>query len=355
MPPLIIGGGPAGSAAAIALAQHGIRATMFERDRDVGDAICGGFMSWRTLASLKRLGVEPSGHIVETLAIFANDRSIRARLPGGAIGLSRRSLDGTMRSVAAASGTAIEYGVTVREVNGRDVRLADETTLMRDAIFLATGKHDVRGLARPREDTDPTLGLRIRIPPHPRLTAIISNAIELHLFDRGYVGLVLQEDGSANLCLAVRKSRLQEANGNPETLLRQIGNATPLGERLAFAGAMTPDAIAAIPYGWRTGMTTPGLFRLGDQAAVIASLAGEGIGIAVASGIAAADAYARDGADAAVGYQRAFARRTRLPVQTASALWHAAERPNVVRVALPVLDSVPGLTGLAARLTRIGG
>ena len=36
--------------------------------------------------------------------------------------------------------------------------------------------------------------------------------------------------------------------------------------------------------------TEPGLFRLGDQAAVIASLAGDGIAVALASGAAAAHA-----------------------------------------------------------------
>ncbi|MEP6785250.1 MAG: FAD-dependent monooxygenase [Sphingomonadales bacterium] len=354
MPPLIIGGGPAGSAAAIALAQHGIRATLIERDRDIHDAICGGFMSWRTLGALKGLGVEPQGHTVTTLAIFAGNRVVRAPLPHAAIGLSRRALDGQMRATAAGAGANVECGVGVREIAGNHVHCADGATLESDAVFLAVGKHDLRGLARPRENVDPTLGLRIRIPSAPRLMALIANTIELHLFDRGYVGLVLQEDGSANLCLAVRKSRLAEAGGRPEALLRDIGNGTPLGDRLSFADVMTPDAIAAIPYGWRIGKTAPGLFRLGDQAAVIPSLAGEGIGIAVASGIAAANAYARGGAKAASDYQRSFAHRTRRPVTVASALWHSAERPQVARLAMPLISAFPGLTALAARLTRIG-
>ncbi|MBM3928865.1 MAG: FAD-binding protein, partial [Sphingomonadales bacterium] len=47
---LILGGGPAGAAAAIALAGHGIRAAILERTREQADALCGGFLSWRTLA-----------------------------------------------------------------------------------------------------------------------------------------------------------------------------------------------------------------------------------------------------------------------------------------------------------------
>lgn len=353
MPPLIIGGGPAGSAAAIALARHDIRATIIERDWKVRDAICGGFLSWRTLDALNTLGIVPKGHSVGTLALFAGDRQARVPLPGRAMGLSRRSLDTLMRDAVLAVGVGIEFA-TVREIEGNNVHLADGATLTNDAIFLASGKHDVRGLPRPRDDDDPALGLRIRIAPHPRLSALVGDAIELHLFDRGYVGIVLQEDGSANLCLTVRKSRLGEAGGRPDGLLSEIGNGTPLGDRLAFSDVMAPDAIAAVPYGWRATRGTPGVFRLGDQAAVIASLAGEGIGIAVASAIAAADAYARRGAEAAVDYQNAFARRTRRPVGIANALWHAAERPTVASLAIPLLTHIPGLATLAANLTRVG-
>jgi flavin-dependent dehydrogenase len=353
MPPLIIGGGPAGSAAAIALARHGVHATIIERDRDVRDAICGGFLSWRTLDTLKLLGLEPKGHPVGSLALFSGTRQARVPLPSRATGLSRRALDTLMREKAVTTGAAMEHA-TVRDIAGHDVHLTDGATLTNDAIFLASGKHDVRGVARPRDDADPALGLRIRIAPHPRLSALVGDAIELHLFDRGYAGLVLQEDGSANLCLAVRKSRLAEAGGRPDMLLREIGNGTSLGDRLAFADVIAPDAIAAVPYGWRAEATTTGVFRLGDQAAVIASLAGEGIGIAVASALAAADAYARDGSGAALDYQRAFARQTRRPVGIASTLWHAAERPVLAGIAIPFLGMVPGLANLAATLTRVG-
>ena len=156
--------------------------------------------------------------------------------------------------------------------------------------------------------TDPTLGLRVRLPAHPTLDRLVGDAIELHLFDRGYAGLVRQEDGSANLCLAVHRSRLAEA-GDPATLLAALAReCPPLGERLAF-GHGDADAVANVPYGWRAADTGPGLFRLGDQAAVIPSLAGEGMGIAIASGVRAAGAYLADGAGACCRYQRAFVPR----------------------------------------------
>ena len=167
-------------------------------------------------------------------AFFARDAKASAMLPGGAIGVSRRTLDSTMLAHAEALGAGVERGVTVKAWDGAPV-------------FLATGKYELRGLTRPKSEGDATLGLRLRLPPHPSLTRLIGGAIELHLFDRGYAGLVAQEDGSANLCLAVRKSRLVEAGGRPEALLSSIGRG-PLGERLAFADWSLPmDAIASVP------------------------------------------------------------------------------------------------------------
>jgi menaquinone-9 beta-reductase len=344
--PLILGGGPAGASAAIMLARSGAKPLILERQRVMGDALCGGFMSWHTLKSLSRLGVDPGGHPIDRVRIFAGDRRAEAMLPAGAVGLSRHRLDTMLLAQARTAGAGLEI-VTIKN--------ADE--LVTDSLFLATGKHDLRGLARPRLDTDDsTLGLRVKIGPHPRLAALIGSSIELHLFDRGYVGLLLQEDGRANLCLAVRKSRLAEAGGKPETLLRQLGDAVPaLGERLAFLD-MQPgaDAIASVPYGWRATETVAGVFRLGDQAAVIPSIAGEGNGIAIASGIAAAAAWASGGSATAPDYQRDFARRTRRPVAVAKWLWERGETPWSAALATRALTLAPFIAKSFARATRIG-
>lgn len=348
-PPLIVGGGPAGSAAALALAHAGVRACVIERQREFGDAICGGFVSWRTLHALRQLGITPPGHPVTRVRLFSGGRSADAPLPAGAVGLSRRVLDTLMLQAARDAGAAVEHD-QVREVTEGAVRIGTHVEPTA-TLFLASGKYDVRGTPRPRPPGDPTLGLRVRLPASPHLLRLLGDAIELHLFDRGYAGIVLQEDGSANVCLAVRKSRLTEAGGDPEALLRALGGEA-LGERLAFMpGGLPADAIAAVPYGWRARETEPRLYRLGDQAACIPSLAGEGIGIAVASGIAAAQAWTKG--VAAERFQRAFAARTARPVTTARLLWQAAERPSLAPLAVAALSRAPWLATLGAVLTRV--
>lgn len=348
--PVIVGGGPAGATAALALAQAGVRATVLERQRGFGDAICGGFLSWQTLAQLAKLGVTPQGQPIHRVAIFANDRRADALLPGRAIGLSRHTLDTMLLQAANEAGARVECGVSVKASEGATVQTSGGT-VQAETLFVATGKHDLRGIGRPRDSVDPTLGLRMRLPAHPALVQLVGDAIELHLFDRGYAGIVLQEDGSANFCLAVRKSRLHEA-GNAAALFAELG-AGPLGERLAFMPPAEPfDAIGAVPYGWRASDTSDGVWRLGDQAACIPSLAGEGIGIAIASGRLAAAQWLA-GANSRA-FQRSLARRTARPVTAAHAFWRLAEHPPAARVATRLLARVPALAALGARLTRIG-
>ncbi|MBY8824629.1 NAD(P)/FAD-dependent oxidoreductase [Sphingomonas colocasiae] len=355
---LIAGGGPAGAATAIMLARAGHAALVIERHRETGDALCGGFLSWRTRDTLDRLGIDRttlSGHAIARVRVFANGRTGEARLPGEAIGVSRRRLDGMLLARAEAMGGAIERGVAIRSAAPGSVELADGATIACEALFLATGKHDCRGLARPRPQGDPALGLRRRIAPAPQLSRLVGDAIELHLFRGGYAGLLLQEDGSANLCMAVRKSRLAEAGGDPERLMVMLAAESPaLAERLAHAGGTAAfDAIGSVPYGWRARDTEPGIFRLGDQAAVIPSLAGEGVGIALTSGMMAAAHWLREGAANSADFQRILATRTARPVRIAGLVAAAADT-RIGRPAGPIAIAVmPGLAALLAYATRI--
>lgn len=357
-PALIIGGGPAGAAVAILLADAGLPHLLIERTAVTGNALCGGFLSWRSLESLRALGIDPAAlnpTSLTTARLFVRDKIASAPLPQLAKGVSRHQLDSAMIALAAARGASIEHGIEARAVEAGLVQLKGGNTLAADTIFLATGKRDLRGLARPADaqEADPSLGLRVRLSPSPTLDRLVGGAIELHLFDRGYAGLNLQEDGSGNLCLAIHRSRLNEAGG-PEGLLQAIGaESAVLAERLAWRAPGAIDAVANVPYGWRLRSGTAGLFRLGDQAGVIPSLAGEGMGIAIASGIRAAQAYARGGAAAAPKFQRQLARDLARPMMVAGLIRAAAEHSAAAQRLLSIAKKAPILIDIAARLTRI--
>lgn len=347
--------------AATLLARAGAEPILIDRDAEVGDALCGGFMSWRTAVRLREAGLDLAdlgAQRITKLALFAGKRSAYADLPDTGFGLSRYALDTAMRRVAVEAGAQLEVD-RAREiswVNVGGVISGERQDWRSGSIFLASGKHDVRGLSRPRTDDDSALGIRIRIPGNAALTAMLANTIELHFFCGGYAGIVLQEDGSANVCLAVRKSLLAGAGGNPSALLDRLAERHPaFGERMCHAAPeVLVDSIGAVPYGWIARDTVPGLFRLGDQAAVIPSLAGEGMAIALASADMAVKHWLDGGAAEADNYQRAFAREAFRPVKTAQAIWKIAEKRRGGTLLTSVANIAPPLATLAMRASRIG-
>jgi flavin-dependent dehydrogenase len=338
---LIVGGGPAGCAAAIALARAGRSPLLVERSEGPRDVVCGGFLGWDALAALGRLGIDAASldaRPIRTLRLVAGRRALEAPLPRAAAGLSRRTLDGALIRAAAGAGAEVLRGRTARAAGDGAVRMEDGEELRGEMLVLATGKHELRGLERGADLASAPVGLRASVAA----AADLEGVVELHLFDGGYAGLLLQEDGRANLCLSVARATLRAAGGI-EALVAQLAHELPaLGSRIEDPGPWS--AVAGVPYGWRSGHADGPVVRVGDQAAVIASIAGDGVALALRSGAMAAEP----------GFQRRFARQARVPVVAAEMVRGAAERPVPRRALMGAIGAFPALAGLLARLTRIG-
>ena len=363
-PALIAGGGPAGAAAAILLAHGGAMPVIIERSREAHDVVCGGFVGPDAIAMLRRLRVDPAqlgARPISRVRLIAGTRTFETDLPFRAVGLSRRTLDAALLAQAAGAGAAVERGITIRHADPDDycLHLSDETVLGGEALFLATGKHDVRGLPRPATalGDDPALGLRIGLEPTPALSAALGGVVELHLLRDGYAGLLLLEDGRINLCLSVAQSRLTEAGGQPDRLIDALSREAPLlADRVASAGSRDAwSSVARVPYGWRQREGKANIYRLGDQGAVIPSLVGDGIAIALSSAVHAVNDYFRDGPEASGNWQRDFHRRTARPIRTAAALKWMGETPALAGLAMFLLRLSPAMVRWAASTTRIGG
>jgi flavin-dependent dehydrogenase len=222
-------------------------------------------------------------------------------------------------------------------------------------VFLATGKHELRGASRSRRGAG-FIGLKMYFKLAPSQREALRHHVELMLVPGGYAGLQLVEADRAVLCVLLPAARLRAVGGNWDALLDALTEESPhLLQRLAGARAMfdRPLAIAGLPYGYLhcpMQSKMPGLFRLGDQAAVIASLTGDGIALALASGSLAGSVWL--GGGTAAHYHRRLAACLSRQMRVASAIHNLCLTPALQPLAAGMCRLWPGAIRLAAAATR---
>lgn len=363
---LIIGGGPAGATAATLLARAGQAVTLIERAPGPIDKVCGDFLSGEAVSLARSLGVEPlslGAEPVTHLRLISGTRIAETALPFPALSLSRRRFDEALLCNAETAGAQVLRGhaVTGIDPDSSGVRIQGLGTVTADRVFLATGKHDLRGAPRIAR-SDPRqrpLGLKMYFRLAPAQAAALSGHVELMLFPGSYAGLQQVEDGSAVLCLLAAPTRDLAGPTGWTHLLERLTAACPhLRQRLDGAHPLLdrPLAIAGVPYGYLhrdRGAEPKTLFRLGDQAAVIPSLTGDGVAIAMHSAALAAAASLRgeDAAQFAARLHRALA----LQMRVAGLVHNAGTTFGVQHVVVWAARTWPGVMRWVGAETRVSG
>lgn len=349
---VVVGGGPAGLAVAIAAAQRGLDTVVLERSASPVDKACGEGLMPSGLAALERLGAlahldrRDSAPFVGIRYVQEDGGMAEGRLPApGGLGVRRLALS------SALTARAREVGVDLREHThvvshwrtGAGVRLetpvgAVEARFLVAADGLGSPLRRAEGLeverAGPRR-----FGLRRhfrRVPWSPFVEVHFASGIEAYVTPAGAerVGIAfLWEDGTV------------PGRVGFETLLERFPR---LAERLSGAEADS-QARGAGPLARMARTRIADRFALvGDAAGYVDAVTGEGLTLAFACaeslGALLPEALARGAArDTLMPYERTFQQVFRKYAWTTQALLMLARRPRLRRPVVRLLGRAPWL------------
>jgi flavin-dependent dehydrogenase len=336
---IIVGGGPAGSSAAIHLAALGARVLLAERERFPRAKLCGEFISPECLSHFEQLGVlegmESAGgaEVTETVFYAPSGRalSVPSEWFGGArtaaLGLSRAEMDARLLRRAREAGVCVLEetalgGVVVEGGRVRGVSLHTDGSHVREyraALTIdATGRQ--RAVVRRAERESKCVGETAKDESvaagsetgaggahergRERLVAFkahlegatgAAGACEIYFYPGGYGGLSQVEGGVSNLCFFARARDVRTRGGDAARVMREVlMKNRRAAETLANACAKTRWlAVAVESFGRRDPAPAPGLIAVGDAAAFIDPFTGSGMLMALEGGELAAHAVSR--------------------------------------------------------------
>lgn len=329
----LIGGGPAGLAAAIAARRRGFQVTLADGARPPIDKACGEGLMPDGLAALGSLGValSPSeAHPFRGIRFAGEHASVEADFPDGqALGVRRTVLHRRMVECAAAAGVRMLWGTPVTGISGAAVHTGGGFVSAR-WIVGADGFHSrVRRWAglEPLRPRRLRFGFRIHYASAPW-----SPFMQLYWGDgcQIYVTPVAPDEVCVALISRNPRLRMNEAlAGFPDLAARLKGAPHGTSER----GSVTANSRLARVYRGNVAL-------IGDASGTVDAITGEGLCLAFRQ--APALAAALEAGDLR-GYQAEHRRLARRPTLMAELLLAMDRRTWLRQSVLKILASRPAI------------
>jgi geranylgeranyl reductase family protein len=307
---VVVGAGPAGTSAAIVLAERGFRVALVDKARFPRWKPCAEYANPEAMRLLERLGLLE--HVREAGAV--EFRGMRLVSPSGqrldldftadagrhALGVSRWVLDALAVERCRALGVEVLEGSPVRRVLVADGAVAGvrvkrrgmELDLLARVVIGADGHHSaiarLLGLERPMR-----WPRRIGLAAHLEGFPLADEMGEMHVTARGYCGLAPQENGRVNAAMVVDLTTFGARTGSVERYFDAALRAYPgLTERMQTTRRVT-TVRGVGPLARRVARVSGAGFVLaGDAAGFFDPVTGEGIYDALRGGVLAAEAIA---------------------------------------------------------------
>ncbi len=350
----IVGGGPAGTAAALEARRRGLMVTIWDGEQFPREKVCGEFVSAESVPLLeKEIPEVLESASVITRAEFISPRG-RARgfdLPRPARGLSRRSLDAALWQAAERAGATVKEGEAVRRVRRRHgnhdggwkIEAESGGEEAARSLVIACGRWwRIEGLDSPAaQDRKEAVGHWLGVKAHFRGIEPRS-AVEMFYFQGGYCGLAPVEDGLYNACCLVHRGLAREGTANATkdfaAWIGAVARHAALSERLRGAVQEGETVTTAPVRPSRRRASCDGALFAGDAAGFLDPFTGDGISVALHSGRLAAEVLANylsgrvaDCSVAARVYEKRLNESVRWSYAVAGALRTLVRAPGAVQ------------------------
>jgi flavin-dependent dehydrogenase len=219
----IAGGGLAGLALSIQLANLGYRVIVFEKEQYPFHKVCGEYISYESWDFLQALGLNLTSmgvaHITRLRVSAPNGKMLEQTLPLGGFGISRYTLDDALVQIARSAGVMLEENSKVNDISFDGSAFAIATSKKNYSSKVACGSFgkrsnlDIKWKRMFALNDKSKLSNYVGVKYHVR-TSFPVNTIALHNFYNGYCGISKIEGDRYCLCYLTTAENLQRSNGS---------------------------------------------------------------------------------------------------------------------------------------------